>query len=100
MNKSEELAQKIAKAIADADSITIMEMEAVILPLLEPYLKGEWQPIGTAPKGTTEPPVLLGSVECEIVSTGYADFIDNLCTDGHEPTHWMPLPDPPKESSK
>lgn len=53
----------------------------------------QWQPISTAPKAVA---VLLASEKCEIVETGYAECIDTLCTEGHKPTRWMPLPDPPK----
>lgn len=52
-----------------------------------------WQPIASAPKGAVS--VLLGSVDCEIVETGYAEFTESLCTEGHKPNRWQPLPAPP-----
>lgn len=57
-----------------------------------------WRPIETAPRGTV--PVLLGAVGCEILGMGYAEFAGTLCTDGHAPTHWMPLPSPPDASTE
>lgn len=72
----------------------------------------EWQPIKTAPKGkftsfTFGPHILLGSLdsaglwECcvgcysvedieSVNGMGWNHDLDN------EPTHWMPLPEPPK----
>lgn len=54
--------------------------------------KDEWQDISSAPKETT---VLLGAEGCELVETGYAEFIEYLCTDRHRPTRWKPLPPAP-----
>ncbi len=56
---------------------------------------GEWRPIESAPKGCVS--VLLGSMECTEIEMGYADFKgkDALCTEGHMPTHYQPLPTPP-----
>ena len=46
----------------------------------------EWQPIETAP---TDCDILVYDVECGVAK---AKFFDNNVT------HWMPLPEPPKES--
>ena len=61
----------------------------------------EWQPIDTAPKdGTT----VLGwwADECMIVD--WCVFVERWCSTHDsedlfmpEPTHWMPLPEGPKE---
>ena len=73
----------------------------------------EWQPIETAPKDGTD--VLAWADGVVIVSfrmddndrTGnhygnmwldnsYDDFSCGLASVPYEPTHWMPLPEPPK----
>ncbi len=61
--------------------------------ILEPHLVRAWKPIESAPKDT---PVVLGSVDCEIIGHGYAQHITELCTEGHAPTHWQFDPVPPK----
>ena len=72
------------------------------LPAAAPAVGGvpEWLPIADAPRGTV--PVLLGAVGCDQVIEGYAEHTIALCTDGHAPTHYQPLPPPPKavESKK
>ena len=60
----------------------------------------EWQPIETAPKdGKT----IIIIVEYGYVYTGIFDN-DGYCQDlagaGLDPTHWMPLPQPPKQEGK
>ena len=55
----------------------------------------EWQPIETAPKDGTR--VLIFSVDEVVVAHYEGDMwceneYDNLW---HNPTHWMPLPEPP-----
>lgn len=57
----------------------------------------EWQPIETAPKDGTQ--ILLGKVGGSMIVgfwNGYAwddgDFDSNVSW----PSHWMPLPEPPK----
>jgi regulator of replication initiation timing len=56
---------------------------------------GEWQPIETAPKdGITETLVM----DCGHVYIGIFDkngFCEDLHCAGLDPTHWMPLPNPP-----
>ena len=72
---------------------------------------GEWQPIETAPRGPHSGPPYLGVVNGEVrlirwgktshipmygwclADQGVEDF--DLC----EPTHWQPLPAPPKETA-
>lgn len=61
----------------------------------------DWQPIETAPKNSTSRLVWNPSNQCIYCVTwdededawcvfgGYSAFIDT-------PTHWMPLPEPPK----
>lgn len=73
----------------------------------------EWQPIETVPKDYGEPILLVVGFEHKRTAMG------QLCTDGHRdywwvfgpmgaervsenfiglPTHWMPLPEPPKDA--
>jgi len=59
--------------------------------------EGRWLPISDAPRGVS---VLLGAVGCSVVVEGYAEYITDICTDRHKPTHFMPKPAPPsKENS-
>ena len=77
-------------------------------------LTREWQPIATAPRDGTR--ILLGKYVKDIaakidrwywIASGYFDVDGAWCDftdDGfnadnryyHGPTHWMPLPEPPK----
>ena len=54
----------------------------------------EWQPIETAP---TNDQILFTDGNCMWVST--KDIVDAVVADNlsDTPTHWMPLPEPPKE---
>ncbi len=72
----------------------------------------EWQPISTAPKdtyGVCGPSLILGHSEKKWIRFGRY-YVQEGCwyysgtnersqyaqTRGDEPTHWMPLPEPPK----
>ena len=61
----------------------------------------EWQPIETAPKGTT---VLLYrpmmSPRDRIAIRDVRDWCGPSCCPSAEPTHWMPLPAPPTDAGK
>ena len=71
----------------------------------------EWQPIETAPKDDTlrfllEPKELSGRTRYGRVSVGYwavsrqhiagGYWSDDSLAGISQPTHWMPLPEPPK----
>ncbi len=70
-----------------------------------------WQPIETAPVGSDPknddgPPILMGAEGWPSGYEGYwyareqAWYFANLDSEygqAEYPTHWMPLPDPPKE---
>lgn len=66
----------------------------------------EWQPIETAPKG--ELPIWVGHSGSIYVAiwrndrwTDYFMLMHTRTGDrpGDEPTHWMPLPEPPKQEA-
>jgi len=68
----------------------------------------EWQPIETAPKGGSyflayTPSAKLRKIKLAKwgrIWSGHVAYIKYAIFDDHgariEPTHWMPLPDPPK----
>lgn len=60
----------------------------------------EWQPIETAPKEKTPMIVVIGLFG-NYVTDPYCVFYSNneWCRWPHvkQPTHWMPLPEPPKD---
>jgi len=89
-----ELAKLLEKAKED---LNYNKREAAALQSASPQQPSGWRPIAEAPRGTS---VLLGAEGCEIVGTGYAEFADTLCTEGHEPTCWQPLPEPPSGKEK
>lgn len=71
---------------------------------------GGWQPIETCPKefnewylvkqpGTSEPITFVATFECDLWYVCNGKDSD-LPLRGPAPTHWMPLPQPPKESEK
>lgn len=57
----------------------------------------EWQPIETAPKDGRS--FLVGVEDREFIDRAFFIMDDQLIIIGgrYKPTHWMPLPDPPKE---
>jgi hypothetical protein len=57
-----------------------------------------WKPIETAPKDGTRFIAFIanGMVTGGQYVAGYAFAADNLGRGNTEPTHWMPLPKPPK----
>jgi hypothetical protein len=64
----------------------------------------EWQPIETAPRDASI--VIVYCAFCDLVNAAYWGgevwywvWSDPPETDCH-PTHWMPLPDPPKTLDK
>jgi hypothetical protein len=66
----------------------------------------EWQPIETAPKTTRiQDALLLCCIGFNRIQTDHWPMIQKskwTTMDGtfHEPTHWMPLPEPPKLPKK
>jgi hypothetical protein len=62
----------------------------------------EWQPIETAPKDGTE--ILVYHNECcSVREWGKNDDGDEIWLPrirGFFPTHWMPLPNPPKQEKE
>lgn len=60
----------------------------------------EWQPIETAPKGV----YILIYTEYKVTDVAFDDaknnrrkFLNRECNYVGKPTHWMPLPPPPKQ---
>ena len=66
-------------------------------------MSNEWQPIETSPRNHTRillfvPPYgsTTGHWDCLFGDDGWN--MHAVLNKSAEPTHWMPLPDPPKES--
>jgi hypothetical protein len=60
----------------------------------------EWQPIETAPPFTEQPVLVYDPEEgmtTAIHDRGWEVYPANELPLAVEPTHWMPLPDPPEE---
>lgn len=75
------------------------QLEARLIPSNSMELK--WQPIETAPKDDSSL-LLWGSGWCEpevgYFDSGYRRYCNSYCTPYlSQPTHWMHLPEPPKE---
>lgn len=58
----------------------------------------EWMPITSAPKdGTAILVVTIGrQIDIAVFDQPRLDFIDYFYKARCKPTHWMPLPEPPK----
>jgi hypothetical protein len=63
---------------------------------------GQWQPIETAPKDGSD--ILLYEVPAGKTHIGYFSPVTDMSKKwgnhygyGFDPSHWMPLPEPPKE---
>lgn len=82
---------------------TIRELKAENARLreaLELFEGREWQPIETAPRDGTDVLLLCGKSWCAVGR--YAPIGCWIAEPSHEPyslypTHWMPLPEPPKD---
>lgn len=98
-DRIEALTEQLAAAKRDAK-----EAEAYAAELEQ---RTKWQPIETAPRDGTSILVFteLGVFEATFVSYwefAVANYHGCLCCSGRgdNPTHWMPLPEPPKETPK
>ena len=65
-----------------------------------------WKPIRTAPKDNSD--ILVWSKDAELVQQVYWNFYHKMwsvstlenCPPYAPPTHWMPLPEPPKDGDE
>jgi hypothetical protein len=80
---------------------TIDQLRATNTELLEALHAAEWQPISTAPKDGTRIMLWLdGPIRAPKAVFGRLDK-GGWVTEGSglaKPTHWMPVPEPPKQS--
>lgn len=59
----------------------------------------EWQPIETAPKDGSKVLILeLDSVHDAVYLSRKDIWVSPDGAYGYDPTHWMPMPDPPKKT--
>lgn len=85
---------------ADGVSALLLEAAAEITRLREMVT---WRPIETAPKDGTEILVNTNAYECGCVIAKWFKYngreaFRDWDADAHTPTHWLPLPPPPKET--
>jgi len=118
-----DLVEKVARALASDPEVQnldqwkswIEDAQTVVDIVLE---EREWQPIETAPKDGTkflafwpedEFPFVMHWAEfdpetaAEIGEKGYFTYSEMAISDIGDPpeaTHWMPLPDPPKDAGR
>lgn len=72
---------------------------------------GEWRPIETAPKDRTRilayqgkvpddetPQIMIWIGDRWVIAWDHSDLLEVGGPNGYEPTHWMPLPDPPTDT--
>lgn len=109
-----EVIEKVIKALEDAEGYSFgnateeeHETRREALATLRPYVEnGGWQDISTAPKDGTEYAGIIKDAHGNF-GQPFACFYDedkgsHVCVRQtecflHKPTHWMPLPQPPKE---
>jgi hypothetical protein len=93
--------KKPAYKMADFMAEAFDEHHRTILEALELAQASQWQPISTAPRDGA---LYLGSCGGEPFTAYYEDGA-HVCQfqterSPHRPTHWMPLPTPPKEKKR
>ena len=64
--------------------------------MYKPRFSAQWQPIATAPKDDTDVLVLCGNDILIGSFCGTMWWIEQTSHEKRNPTHWMPLPPPPK----
>lgn len=98
-NKDSELIRSIHDKLNETYGID--KSENIMVRLMELADRQGWQPISTAPKDQW----ILGYCDKVTVQTRYFPNIDSWEIPWHlqieyggkwQPTHWMPLPDPPQ----
>lgn len=91
-----------------SSSIGHNELKQALTALTELRKEMEWQPIETAPKDGTNVD-LYGTykgykyriTDCRFIPLeGYWFAVNSMMGNGFVPTHWHPLPQPPKKASE
>lgn len=90
-------------AITELDEVNIFDQVARLISLAKAEALAEgWQPIETVPKDTA---ILLGPTKRMGICVGMHHSRDGWVTETpsewvpiYPPTHWRPLPPPPKEA--